>query len=353
MLFKIKYTNKIFIFTLLTVFTLYPVFFLDRYLDVGDEMLKNHAFDQGTSQWQVSKQKTESGVGSVSGFLCLSSSNIKNSVNVWQNAEFSQKNPILRLQASLRCNDVIPGKEPWDRARLLLVQYQEGKGRWDLPHSVASISGNTKWKQYSKIFFLVPDIDSLKVAMQLRRCKGALYIKNLSLKPVQEAAWYPWMQKTVFLLWGLFLIYIFYSYADIGKKFLIRAVLIIIFLIILSGTLMPGKIKHEIVDSINNQIYKIYSIKNKNNLKAQAQTFIPQASHFIFFAMFTIGLILLNPKTDFYLVIFDIIILAGATEIMQCYINGRGPGAVDFIIDIAGGLTGIFIVNIKNRIKGL
>ncbi len=284
----------------------------------------------------------------------MSSSNIKNSVNIWQNVEFSQKNPILRLQASLRCNDVVPGKEPCDRTRLLLVQYQEGKGRWDLPHYVANLSGNAKWKKYSEVFFLAPDIDKLKVALQLSRCKGALYIKNLSLKPVQEAAWYPWIQKTVFLLWGFFLIYIFYSYADIGKKLLFRTMLIVIFLIILSGTLVPGKIKYEIVDSIDNQICKIYGIKNENenNLKAQAQSFIPKAAHFLFFAMFTIGLVLLNPKTDFYLVIFDIIILAGATEIMQCYINGRVPGAIDFTIDIAGGLTAISIVNIKNRIKG-
>ena len=176
--FKIKYTHKMFIFTLLTVFTLYPVFFLDRYLDIGDEMLKNHTFDQDTSQWQISKQRIGSSVGSVAGLLCLSSSNIKNRVNVWQNIQFSQKNPILRLQASLRCNDVVAGEKSWDKARLLLVQYQGGKGRWDISHSVASISGTKQWKQYSEVFFLAPDIDNLKVVMQLSRCKGAFYLKN-------------------------------------------------------------------------------------------------------------------------------------------------------------------------------
>ncbi len=318
----------------------------------GDEILKNNKFEQGPAHWNFSHERKRSRIHFFNKLVSLSSSEFKGSVSLWQNIKLLKPYHTVKLQATLRCNHVIAGEKSWNKARLLLAQYQSGKGRWDIPHSVVSLTGTEKWKQYSKVFSPDSDIDNIKVLLQLNSCKGILYVKDLSLKPVQESAWYPWVQKIVFLSWGLFIVYIFYFYAKIKTKSIFKIILIIYFLIIFSGTLMPGKIKHRIIDSIGNQACRIFNLEGKYELKAHKILLISKAAHFLFFAIFTIILLLINLNAGFLLILLDIIMLAGATETMQCYITGRGPGIVDFSLDIAGGLTGLLLVaNKKGTIK--
>lgn len=41
-----------------------------------------------------------------------------------------------------------------------------------------------------------------------------------------------------------------------------------------------------------------------------------------------------------------ILLLAGGTEIVQLYIDGRSPLFTDFLIDAAGGLSGIALIRL-------
>ncbi|MEA1967474.1 MAG: hypothetical protein U9N77_04575 [Thermodesulfobacteriota bacterium] len=70
-------------------------------------MLKNRDFKQGFSQWQISKQQNGTRANFVPGIISLSSSSLTRGISAKQNIDFSHKNPILRLQGSLRCKGVV------------------------------------------------------------------------------------------------------------------------------------------------------------------------------------------------------------------------------------------------------
>jgi len=48
------------------------------------------------------------------------------------------------------------------------------------------------------------------------------------------------------------------------------------------------------------------------------------------------------------LVMINILLLAGGTEIAQFFIDGRSPLFWDFIIDATGGLSGILLAKLFN-----
>jgi hypothetical protein len=338
-----KEKMKYLFFIVLSIFTLYPIFFIDRYLDTGIEMIENNSFKQDIAQWQTNDK---SNAFSTSELLCLSSSSFAKIIFARQDIDFLKTNMVLRLKTTFKCNDVVPGKRAWNKARVLLVQLQGGKEKWDIPHCIASLTGTKEWKEYSKVFFLDKDTDSLKVEIQLNHCKGALSIKNLSLKPVQEASWYLWMQRTIFLLWGLLIAYIVYFYMKAKTVLLYKIIFVFSFVSIIAGTLMSGDIKYKTFDAADN---KIHNINNKIEIKTPPISSVSRTIHFIFFATFAISLLTLNPKILIYFIVLDIIVIAGATEILQCYIDGRGPSIIDFCIDILGSITGMLFFYIWNK----
>ncbi|MEA1969967.1 MAG: VanZ family protein [Thermodesulfobacteriota bacterium] len=65
---------------------------------------------------------------------------------------------------------------------------------------------------------------------------------------------------------------------------------------------------------------------------------------FCFFVLFGLVLSMLLNRESCILVYTHILLLAGATELAQFYIDGRSPLILDFVIDAFGGLFGILLM---------
>jgi len=141
-------------FGCLTGVTLFSHIFIDRYEKNGPEML--------TDKWKPHSSKNS--IAQIKNYkVYLSSSNQSESVSIQQPISPFDQGSILKLSADAKCENVHPGEKTWNRARILLIQNDGRKDRWDLPHSTVTFSGTRDWKHYSKIYPIGKDTKTLKV----------------------------------------------------------------------------------------------------------------------------------------------------------------------------------------------
>ena len=120
-----KYFFVVFVF--LALGTLLSHKWIDQYEAVGPDML--------TGQWTVRAGTGCQGVVQHSA-LCLESQKPFKNISIRQEVTGFRPGMMLLLSAEMRCEKVVPGPKPWNSPRLLLVQNDGKKERWDFPHSV-------------------------------------------------------------------------------------------------------------------------------------------------------------------------------------------------------------------------
>jgi VanZ family protein len=331
MLSYIKYKYKIILFVFLAVVTIVCHTYVEQYEKSGPEMLSDH--------WSVHVPQGSKGEIKQNGLFLFSSDQTK-SVNIHQDLSFFERGTILKLSADMKCEDVQPGEKAWNRARLLLVQNDGLKNRYDFPHGVAAIDGFKDWNTYKEVFIVQPGTKRIRVMAQLSKCAGTFQLKNIQLYPVTQTQAYLWAQNGILLLWGVFGIFLLGSCFFLGNKQLIlQVILFIAFIAIIVGTTMPGDMKNQVTTEVKNQLqensYVFEHVLPKN---------IPKIGHFVFFALFSIMLSLLLKQTPFFIVLLHILMVACGTEMAQFYIDGRTPLFTDFFIDAAGGISGLVFV---------
>ncbi|WMJ08709.1 VanZ family protein [Nitrosomonas sp. sh817] len=244
---------------------------------------------------------------------------------------------MILVSAEVKCIHVIPGKQSWNKARILLAQNDGITDRWELPHTVVQLSGDKDWKTYRTAFPIASDTRSISLYAQLSQATGLMKIKNVQVFPVLENEVYPVVKKAVLTAWGFFFLLLAGSLLFTREQTIILRVLLLTALIsILAGTTLPNDIKIALLDGISTLINA-----ESEAFKAAIPWDLDKAGHVFFF--FLLGLILrvMMANGSTFQIIAVILMLAAGTEITQLYIEGRTPLPSDFYIDAAGAAAGI------------
>ena len=328
---------NILIFIVLAVSTFVSHAVVDRYEKCGPDLL--------TKQWTVSPpEKSQTRRADISeNTIALFSGDPKTGINVFQELLKVDQGSILKFSADLKCDNVQPGEKPWNLARLLLVQSDGKKDRWDLPHLVASLAGTTDWENHVNFFTIHPETDKIQVVAQLSQSTGSFELKNIRLYPVSEATVFTWVRNGILFSWGAFSVLLIGSCFVMGRETILFRVLLVSALIaIIIGTTMPGKMKNQVSDEIKTRIHSETNPVGENNPWE-----LSKIVHFCFFALFGLILCLMLTKAPAIHVMTIILLLAGGTEMAQFFIDGRSPLLNDFFIDAAGGLFSIILIRSK------
>jgi len=325
--------TKSILFVLLAIATILCHTYVERYEKNGLQLL--------THGWKSAVFQGGSAEISNDQFFLTSQINGKH-VQIQQKVAGFKPGDILMLSADVKYTDVVPGEKSWNRARLLLVQNNGLKDQWIFPHSVGAFAGTQDWKQYSKVFIIDEGTTALRVAAQLSRCTGSFWLKNLQLYTVKQAFFYTWVQRTILFSWGVFAFYLLGSCLSSGNSRIVQKVLLIaFFVVIIVGTTMPQEVRNKISQEVSSQIQKTDKVFNPGFSIDPAKS-----GHFFFFTLFGGVLFLLKGKDSLWGVAFNLLLLAGGTELAQFFIDGRSPLFTDFYIDLAGGTLGITLSNI-------
>lgn len=325
-------TNS-FLFIFLAIATFACQIWIDRYQQAGPELLTGNWITNASGGNRVNITNNE---------LTLLATNPRTGAGAYQYLSVIEHGAVLMFSAEIKCDNVVRGGKPWNLARLNLIQNDGTEDRWDLMHVVAMLTGTHNWQSYQNFFYITPQTQSIRIAAEIHRTTGALQIRNMQLYPVEETATYLWSRKIILVSWGLFFLLLVGSCFIAEKKsMLFRILLVGAFISIVVGTSLPGYMKTVAMYAVEAQIDEISPV-----LLDIVPWDLTKIWHASIFFLLGITLSLILRKAPFSHVITVILMLAGGTEMIQLYIDGRTPLISDFFIDAAGGIAGSLLVRL-------
>ena len=311
---------------------------VNRYQQVGPELL--------TGNWDT---WTSSGnrIDITENELTLFSSNPQAITVANQVLPVIEHGAVLMFSAEIKCDNVVRGRKPWNLARLILVQNDEKGERWDLMHVVTMLTGTHDWESYQNFFYITPQTQSARVAAELHRATGSLQVRNIQLYAVSETETYLWIRSIMLFSWGAFFLLLVGSCLFAEKKStLFRVLVASAFISIVIGTSLPGYLKTSVMYQVGTQI---------DEISPAFTDIVPwdltKVWHACIFLLLGLALSLLLKKASFIHIVAIILMMAGGTEIVQLYIDGRTPLISDFFIDAAGGIAGILLIRLFDMNK--
>ena len=334
---------NIFLFFFLAILTLASLILIERYEQAGPDLLTHHWVDKGQGNSKIDIKEGE---------LSLFSNNSQIGASVYQSLPIIKHGTVLFFSAEVKCDNVLPGRDPWNLARVLLVQNNGQEDRWDLLHAVAMLTGTHEWQSYHNYFYITHETKTARIITELNQSTGSLYVRNLKLYPVNETKTYLWIKNAILFSWGTFFVLLIGSCLFAEKKSAtLRILLASAFISIVIGTSLPGYIKDSVLYKIEAQI---------DFLNPVFRDIVPwdltKVWHTCIFFLLGLVLCLMMRRVPFAHIVAVILMMAASTEIVQLYIDGRTPLISDFFIDAAGGFSGIASIKlfsfstIKNRL---
>ncbi len=339
--------HKFIFFISLVVFTLFCTEFIGRYQPIGPELLLNSNFDEGLVHWHQTGKK-DSIVIEHSRIVRLRSSDKSSTVSITQNVNEPRRFDVLRLSGDIKVANVKAGEKKWHKARLLLISF-DVKGRWlHSAHGVVSLTGSYPWKHYTQVLRVLPKAKQLRVSTQLLKTTGTMWIKNLSLREIVEKPVYLYLKTVCIVLWTIFLFWFLTPLIFGCKGFILRGIVFLTISAILLGTLMPATKIQQLRDYLvtTDKIEKV-KVEERESLLIEWH-YIKTTGHFILFAVLGMSLALGFPLENRKLLLLNIAILAGATELLQFFTEGRRPLIHDWFIDNAGAVLGLILLYLSD-----
>jgi len=334
----ISYIIKISLFILFAVISIIGHRCIERYEKCGPNILLNN--------WslEASKGSTAEIKGNV---LHLFSLDNTKSVKIKQSILPITSGSTLELSADIKCENVTPGIETWNKARLILQQYKSEERGLSLPHHLALLSKTKNWTHYVNYFYVVPETKKIIVSAELSQCTGRLWVKNIFLYPVNQTHLYRYFKVIILVAWGFYLLFLL-GPCFINKKnnIVIRMILGLVFILIIMGVTMPADMRTQISDFVNGLINSLGIVFGDDFTWDP-----PKVGHFFFFFLLGLVFSLLQKNESYTMVIINLLLIAGATEIIQLFIDGRSFLLWDVMIDLNGALYGFILSKLLFSIR--
>ncbi len=328
------------LFVFLAIATFASILWIDRYQQIGPDLLTNRWIDTTPGESRIKISDNE---------LALYSSSSRIGARVSQDLQAIERGSVLLFSAEVKCDNVVRGRKPWNLARLVLIQNDGEKDLWNLPFILAALTGTHDWESYQNFFYITPETQSARVVAEIHLSTGSLQIRNLQLYPVNETATYLWVKKIILFAWGAFFLLLIGSCLFTEKRSLLfQLFLMSAFVSIVIGTSLPGYMKTTVMYEVEAQMDEISPAFTDS-----VPMDLSDVWHACIFLLLGLILSLMMKQVPFIHILAIIIMMAGGTEIMQLYIDGRTPQISDFFIDAVGGICGILLIRLLNRNRAI
>lgn len=324
---------KVLVLLLLFALTILIPNSIDQYEISGDEFLINNRFEQKFNNWHVAgdvtivKKKLQT-------VLQLKSDNNQKIISIKQTLGNIRKGQSVQFVSAMKISDVEQGNKAWKAARIIFVALDENGGSiYNVPHILIAKNGTSDWENISKVFVAISHAAEYYVEIQLVNVTGEMWVKDISLRPVEETQSYRNFQGIILFLWMgvLFWMLITYQHTIFASKW--NFLIITMIVIALSGALVSADLKHSVMEVLKLVLPWV----------EEEESFF-RVGHFLVYCMLSI--IVFWKTESARQVIFSsllIVLFAMATEILQFLVDGRTPRISDFYIDLSGIALGLFI----------
>lgn len=307
----------------------------ERYKFTGEDLLDNGDFQQQFKGWEK-KNSRGSIVVDNQGVLGLNSRDGKEIMYVRQYVRNIHRYQFFKFMGKIRTEGVVPGKKPWQAAHLLVIGVgARGQKLWHGSFLLAKRHGTNDWQYHEQVFRIDSDAKEFLVKIQLSMVKGAIWAKEMRLRPVKEKSAYKIYRSVAIILWGIVIFWVLFDYLRNCSFNLKQVPVAVLVAGVSAGILMP----YHIVAWLNEVLFSLFPWEmNAESLLAGTEfANIFSIWHFMAFALLaSVVCWRMKPSRHLARNLGLLVLFAAVTEVLQLLVDSRKSESMDFIADIAG-----------------
>ncbi|MEE9369805.1 MAG: VanZ family protein [Pontiella sp.] len=273
---------------------------------------------------------------------------------------------MIRVSGRIKVDGVVPGKHVWNSARLLLTQYDSNDSWIPGHHTLKSEKGTKDWQVHENVFDIQSEAVNVDVVIQHIGVAGIAEFDQLMAEPVRYKLSFHVWRVLFFGLW-IYLAFTFYRNCRLDRR-KFRILILLNVLVILWGTMMPGKWIETISQDLKAGISRIFSAppdsdvhhdgggaaQEKDHDTSRIDVFNEmikvshRLGHFLLFASLCF-LVYLSAALErqhpiyFLKVALDLLLFATIMESLQYLTLDRTPGINDWLTDVYGMATAFVV----------
>ncbi len=335
-----------FLFLSLSILTILFFNLYERYTPVSPELLDNTELSPPSTKWNY--PGTES-ISSNGGTIRLHSDNYSTDTYITQTIPVVKPYKFLRLSADTKTQAVSKGRQHWMSARVILLTYKpDGTPIYSIPHNLINLYGSHEWSLSSNVFKIPETTSKISISAQLTNVTGTFWVKDLSLRAVDEKASFRILRIILMGIWVAIIISTLPFLMQQANESKCYRVALSLGLIISIGALVPADIKNSFEQFFFNSVsITPPSVINRFTFQLIPENFsfnTYKIGHFILFSL--ISFIFLHCKSKQLPgrhVLYDLFFFAITTEVLQLFIVGRNPSLRDLLIDFSGIILGMLL----------
>lgn len=231
---------------------------------------------------------------------------------------------MIRARATLATHNVVAGDKAWEKARVYVITRKENEPwQWDLKHSLVLLQGTHPQKDYQLVLRLPEEVTDLRFSILLHNASGKMWVDKVSLRPVVKNEAVQLLAYGLMGLWLLWLLWCIWPWAQQKQSLLIFSAGLVVLLLML----MPQEYKQHLT-------FQLEGVSGLSGEESNAAI-----GHFISFTLLTVTVMWVEKGFSIKSVVL-LVMFAGFTELMQFFALERTTQWNDFMVNIAGIITG-------------
>ncbi|MBU0673331.1 MAG: VanZ family protein [Proteobacteria bacterium] len=350
------------VFLPLLIATIAIIVLVERYQPLGPGFTSAEILNENLEGWN--KSGDEHGISLLpDGIIKLTLEPGSKRIDLTRRFSFPAGSRFVRVSAEAASQEVMAADKPWHRARILFQNRDRNNVVLKTPYLLTSLNGSQDWQRYDTTFTIHERMAFATLVLQINHAPGSFLIRNIRLEPVGESGLFAALRVTVLISWALFFILCSLPYLKNSHQVLTGSSICLIVLTILIGTLIPGSTKATYQGYAKESVARILHNPTAPSLpttissdKSPFEIYlgnieISKVGHFAMFGILTLILMLHHGKTGLGSVLAKTTSLAGVTELLQFFSEGRTPGLDDFGLDLAGMGLGLLLWMIMTWVR--
>jgi hypothetical protein len=320
----------------LTVLTAAVFLLMPRYQPVGDPLIADPAFAPGLADWQY--EGLISWDPADPSRVTLERINANANTFLTRDIVLPPGDNLLILRARVQADDVVPGPEVWEQARVYLAQLTAGGDvKWDEEHNLFLLNGSTELRNYSRAYSIPEEIRTLRLGIEMKNATGRMTIHSLHLGAAERPAAFLAAAGCLLLAWGLLVPYAAYRTLRGIESRRIRIALCVACVLSVIGLLLPGFLYEDGLKEV------------ASGLGFQSLDVDP-IGHGLIFSMLPFLVRLGRPSEPIWLHAGAWFLIGVASEVLQLFTVDREPSFDDLALDAVAVLVGLALAELVMRV---
>jgi VanZ family protein len=311
--------------------------FMPRYELIGELLIDNPAFANDLDGWE--RQGVVAWDEEDPAKVVLDRRDLETPTVITKDIPLPDGDSVMILRAEVQGDDVRPGPEVWDQARIYLAQVDaDGSVLWGEDHNLFLMDGTTEIRNYSRAYSIPSEIQTARLGIEMKNATGRLTVSKLQLSEAKRPTAFLITAGCLLLAWTALILYSGQKTLRGIESVQLRIWLAVTAVLSIIAIMLPGNLYTE--------SWQVFAYRfGLEDLD------INSLAHGVIFAALAFIVRLGRPADPIWLHIAAWLPIAVASEVMQLFTIEREPSLYDLVLDMAGVLVGLALAEAGRQLE--